>query len=364
MSFLYKKTQTANNTNNSRSIIIDLLKSIAIILVVIGHIVSKVYDQTSYANNTIFCICYSFHMPLFIFLSAFLNGKKEINKFNGSWIKKRLYRLVIPYCIWAIIYAFYDLIIFSKFNITNLLYEILNNLFVESSPWFLINLFICDMSLFFAYKVLSKTNDDKIKALNISIIVFIIYYLIWILVYVFFEWSIAKNMVLFYPYYISGFIVPNYKKIHTVFIGKSKWIFLFLYPLSMILYTYSVELAGEKSHYLLSILNIHGHSAEQVLKYGIVLFSRYVVGFLGIAFVYVLFKYLLSLSVLELYLLQLAKIGKITMYIYLISYFFNLSPFEDNLCNAILSFVLSMVIPIVCYCILKRLQPIRKLLFG
>ena len=52
-----------------RDITIDLLKFIAIILVIIGHIMVSFYPE-NYNENILFKICYSFHMPLFIFVGG------------------------------------------------------------------------------------------------------------------------------------------------------------------------------------------------------------------------------------------------------------------------------------------------------
>ena len=59
----------ANLKLKERNIIIDLLKSVAIILVVVGHIMVSLYPE-NYNENLIFKICYSFHMPLFIFVGG------------------------------------------------------------------------------------------------------------------------------------------------------------------------------------------------------------------------------------------------------------------------------------------------------
>lgn len=50
---------------------IDFLKGYAIILVVIGHIIVTIADPENYNTNPLFLFCYSFHMPLFMFLSGY-----------------------------------------------------------------------------------------------------------------------------------------------------------------------------------------------------------------------------------------------------------------------------------------------------
>ena len=54
-----------------RNVAIDVLKAVAIFLVVVGHVADSFCSESS--NNLIFLIfkiCYSFHMPLFIFIGG------------------------------------------------------------------------------------------------------------------------------------------------------------------------------------------------------------------------------------------------------------------------------------------------------
>ena len=60
-----------------RNRMLDSLKGFAIFLVVLGHVIQTVFAPDSYDSNVIFKIIYSFHMPLFIFISGYLSGCKE-----------------------------------------------------------------------------------------------------------------------------------------------------------------------------------------------------------------------------------------------------------------------------------------------
>lgn len=92
---------------------IDALKGFAILLVVMGHTITKLYSQSfehmlwDYPMVTMFwwLVIYSFHMPLFMFISGFLFHKDE----GYSWqdgvrtIWKRAYTLLLPFLSWALI---------------------------------------------------------------------------------------------------------------------------------------------------------------------------------------------------------------------------------------------------------------------
>ncbi|MBR5241001.1 MAG: acyltransferase family protein [Muribaculaceae bacterium] len=74
---------------------IDILKGIAIILVVLGHI-ELLYALDAYSQFRDFV--YTFHMPLFMAISGYLYAKHHNMSFNYlSFIKKKAKRLLLPY---------------------------------------------------------------------------------------------------------------------------------------------------------------------------------------------------------------------------------------------------------------------------
>lgn len=91
---------------------IDNSRCIAICLVVIGHsigylISSSVSIWSGY--HVLFSLIYCFHMPLFFFISAYLQKQKE--NYRGavySWteIKAKICEIVIPYVFFSFIYWF------------------------------------------------------------------------------------------------------------------------------------------------------------------------------------------------------------------------------------------------------------------
>ena len=73
---------------NKRDISIDVLRGIGIILVVAGHVFSG--DLADYI--------YSFHMPLFFFISGYLKYNKEIKSFKDI-LSKNFIKIMFPYYI-------------------------------------------------------------------------------------------------------------------------------------------------------------------------------------------------------------------------------------------------------------------------
>lgn len=102
-----RKNQYGNKVLISeRDNFIDIVKSLGIILVVIGHCIQYgsgelYFKKELYFDNALFKYIYSFHMPLFMLISGYLFG---YNKNMGlSLIKKKALQMVIPIFVWSIL---------------------------------------------------------------------------------------------------------------------------------------------------------------------------------------------------------------------------------------------------------------------
>ena len=73
---------------------IDILKGIAIILVVLGHM------PYSECNDGIYHAIYSFHMAMFFILAGFTTSLSQKNKESGYFIRQKFYALCLPYIVW------------------------------------------------------------------------------------------------------------------------------------------------------------------------------------------------------------------------------------------------------------------------
>lgn len=148
---------------NKRIGSIDALKGIGIVLVILGH-------THGLFRNYIF----SFHMPLFFFISGFLFNIEKY-KSVGVFIKKKFKTLLIPY----IFFSFISLIV--AFIVTNnesdilqvvkqLLISSRNNININPTLWFLTCLFIIEL-LFYG---VSKTVKNKYLKFIIILILSIV----------------------------------------------------------------------------------------------------------------------------------------------------------------------------------------------
>ncbi len=150
---------------------IDTAKGLGIFLVVIGHVLqglTKAGLQTpAAAFQFIDSFLYSFHMPLFFFLSG-LFIDYSLKKGLGTYLAGKLAIIAYPYVLWSLIQAFLNerFSAFTNEHVT--VAEVFRNLPVEpySQFWFL-------HALFFHFVILGALKYAKVPNLAILIMSFI-----------------------------------------------------------------------------------------------------------------------------------------------------------------------------------------------
>jgi fucose 4-O-acetylase-like acetyltransferase len=83
---------------------IDQLKGIAILLVVMGHFIQ--YNTQEGTSNALFALIYSFHMPLFIFISGYVAQKTirpAIFLNFIAFLRKKVTSLLLPFFAWPLL---------------------------------------------------------------------------------------------------------------------------------------------------------------------------------------------------------------------------------------------------------------------
>lgn len=327
-----------------RDSFIDSLKGIAILLVVIGHVVVSMFGEDEAEQNIIFRICYSFHMPLFMAISGFLTGGGTDAR-NLKWLKKRAFRLLLPWVIWTIVFC---IIRFDGW------YGFVYYFFVEPAIWFLPCLFLCNLYNYIVLRV-------KKYKLAIGVIIYVIISIFGIV----FNLRIIEDFTIFLPFYFIGYIYK--KKTSTLMKEKFKNIgmicCLAIYPLSMFIYTFGTDEAAVKAQKTIEWI---GFGNEFVFKAVYWFNSRFIIACLGIGACVAIFKVLYK--VCKVVLKPFAFVGQHTMPIYILSgyfYFDALSKINNNLFCFIIGTLICVSMPLVISILLKRYFPkIHKILFG
>ena len=193
---------------------LDFSKGILICLVIIGHIIqygsgSEYYNSGEYFNNWVMKFIYSFHMPLFVFISGYFTRFSYEKTIPSVVAKKRIIKLIHPIIIWTLFKVLLACIF--KHNVITLKY-VVNAFF--TSYWFLWTLVYANIALYFTEQI-----KGNLKAL--AYVLFFVFALLspdvlWLHAY-------KYTIPFFYLGYYKAKISHNYDIRHPYF-----WCILFL----------------------------------------------------------------------------------------------------------------------------------------
>lgn len=142
---------------NSRNDSLDVAKGIGILLVVLGHSMSPVIDGHSFIQ-WLYMVIYAFHMPLFFFVSGYV-AKKLVTKpvAKTELLKQRSVRLMVPYCVWAIVYLPMKIVMADhvRFSGESKWYSFFLGNNPDGQLWFLYVLFVVSV-----FMILFVTNKN------------------------------------------------------------------------------------------------------------------------------------------------------------------------------------------------------------
>ncbi len=138
---------------------IDIARGIGILLVVVGHNDFRLFSQFAYQ------VIYSFHMPLFFFLSGyFFNSSIDFK----SFVIKKFNTLLKPY-LFTIFVIYFVSTSFDTMSFQTALGRIVKSLYASgryinwAQLWFLPHLFAVSIYAFFFYKIFAKVDNRFVK---------------------------------------------------------------------------------------------------------------------------------------------------------------------------------------------------------
>lgn len=201
---------------SNRIVYIDALKGFGILLVVVGHVIQFFTDEIHVpAALKLWTFIYSFHMPLFFFLSGMV-VKFEIPDSIKLYqhIRRRFVRLILPFIGWMPFICLYHR--YSPFS-----------LFVlpDQGLWFLEVLFLTDTFFWLALYISEYVHLS---------IVTIVMYIVLLVVVNFVTSGFGLWLTAYYlPFYFLGFLFSRYVLHHhmvcKVVMSIALLLYVFLY---------------------------------------------------------------------------------------------------------------------------------------
>lgn len=188
-----------------------ILTAMAIIFVVAGHLNYNIFTLEGLFPY------YSYHMPLFIFISGYFY-KEEYENHVRMFLWKKIKRLVIPYFIWNIFYGILVLILkrfgFTIGNEMNL-YTVFVQPFIDGhqfyfnlAAWFLLALFIIEVLYLFEQKLVQCLFKNKLAVISITFVISLVFGIVAIQIsnkgYNDSFWLIIVRTLFFFPFYGLG----------------------------------------------------------------------------------------------------------------------------------------------------------------
>ena len=186
---------------------IDTLKGIAIILVVMGHVVQFIWGDRYGSDQIIFILIYSFHMPLFFFLSGLCT--KVIDR-GGISLKKKMKSLLYPFLLWNLIVYFQHIQVEAG-SISAIRH---------AGYWFLICLFYMNCTSKIAQ--LFEFRMNKEAKIMFDIIIHFLIYLIILLICKYTDGSKLNELLCLQflpfnmPFFILGYLFKKYRKLDII----------------------------------------------------------------------------------------------------------------------------------------------------
>ena len=197
---------------------LDRLRVSLILLVVIGHATRMfcpygVYNNRIAVDSTLEMltkVIYSFHMPLFVMISGYVYGICVLkSKDYASFllvIRKKFFRLVVPYLFWGVCYVAPIMIVLSLTPLSYWQYVKTGILLSLNSRqlWFLAALFIIFILVHGIRCMLERYNNFKSIPLYVKIIVFMSIAFMLRHFYIPSYFQLA-NAVHYLPYFLMGY---------------------------------------------------------------------------------------------------------------------------------------------------------------
>lgn len=144
--------------SNARDFSFDYIKGVLIFLVVLGHVVAYI-SYPYFSDNWLFTFIYSFHMPLFVFISGFFFASAKYAP-TGTLLLRKAERLLLPHFTYSVLMLLIVFLFYPYFN--KVIYDgVIVSYFkiyhvVLTSLWFLWCVFLCSVIINLIFNYIPK----------------------------------------------------------------------------------------------------------------------------------------------------------------------------------------------------------------
>ncbi|SDI31015.1 Fucose 4-O-acetylase [Alteribacillus persepolensis] len=225
-------------TTKQRDYFFDNAKFVLIVLVVFSHAITPLIAWHQFSRG-LYLLLFSFHMPLFLFISGYFAKKAVAQK---QWIKP-LQKLLVPYIIFQVIYSFF------YFDVENQSFHI--PIFEPHwSLWFLLTLFsyylIIHLFKFSPYMIIAAIVLGVLIGYGDP-----------------FSWFSLSRTIVFLPFFLAGYFL---KREHFTFLFHARMKILgaaILIGIFAIFYVYAYDIPyelfyGNTSYNEMGVNNVMG----------------------------------------------------------------------------------------------------------
>lgn len=279
-----------NPSDNKRIDYIDIIKGIAIFLVVWGHSIQYGGTGKNVFEDKCFTFIYSFHMPLFMILSGYVFAKTIYRKKFYEIIKNKIVHLAFPAIFWGILFYIIKVIV-ENYLLKNVFLFSFREMFQGIwNVWFLWSVFFCTIIV-----LLVEYMKKKYMCLITLLLGFIMLYFL----------PNGDLNVFMFPYFLVGYIWEKNEDIPA----KCYCLCLILFPLLLSYYS--------KEHYIY-VSGIMDLSDEIGVGRQIEIdIFRWVIGLVGSISIIMIVKYFLKDVSSECRIRKMfCEFGKYTLEIY------------------------------------------------
>ncbi|WP_163408409.1 acyltransferase family protein [Flavobacterium ajazii] len=202
-----------------RYIYIDRLKGFTIFLVVLGHIIPVLIEDKGAHKNELFLFIYSFHMPLFFFLSGYIVYKTiKIDSLKEylQFVKNKGINLLIPMLSWPLLeqYCFTSKTDFSFETFLGVILEEIKN----PGLWFLRMLFFF-LIVYSIFHIVSE-RFNKRKLFIYDLVILIIDIALFLILCYLLQLEAIFHHLFYFIFLMIGVFLSKYDLLKTIIANK------------------------------------------------------------------------------------------------------------------------------------------------